>query len=182
MKNNAQQLTARKENGRNMYRQVRMLLLLQSVKIAIAAELPVLTFDYFGLHLRCEKFLVMLCSEFGEDVTKIDGITRSNDEPRWLAGGMFYAILRNTVEWELVAEDMGGDCSLSPEWRLFMDAGALLKGFIQSEGDCESNRSGNQAEQMKEEVVDDMPVGGARIPYNPEYYREAWRMSRAEKK
>lgn len=34
---------------------------------------------------------------------------------------------------------------------------------------------------MREEVVDDVPVGGARKPYNPEYYREEWKMSRAEK-
>lgn len=106
-----------------------MLPLLQSVKIAIAAELPVLTFGYFGSHLRCENFLVKLRSEFAEDVKKIDGITHSNDEPRWLAGGMVYAILRDTVEWELVAEDMGGDCSLLRECRLFMDAGGSVIGF-----------------------------------------------------
>ncbi len=180
MKNSAQQTAAREQWKKS--RQIAMLPLLQSVKTAIAAEVPVLTFDYFGLHLRCEKFLVKLRSELGEDVKKIDGITHSNEEPRWLACGMVYSILRNAVEWEVVGEDMGGGCRLSPEWRLFMDAGALLKDCIQSEGDCESRRSEYHTEQMKEEVMDDMPVGGARKPYNPEYYREEWRMSRAEKK
>lgn len=180
MKNNAQQLAAREQWKES--RRIGMLPLLQSVKTAIIAELPVLTFDYFGLHLRCEGFLVKLHSELKGDVKKIDGITYSNDEPGWLAGGMVLAILRNAVEWELVVKEVGVDRGLLPEWRLFLDAGALLKDYVQSDGDCETKRSEDFAEQMKEEVVDDMPVAGARRPFNPEYYREEWQMSRAEKK
>ncbi|KAF6219905.1 hypothetical protein HO133_003730 [Letharia lupina] len=178
-KNSASQRAAREHWIKSW--QIGMVPLLQCVKTAITTELSVLTFDYFGLHLRCGNFLVKLRSGFGENVKKIDEITHSNDELRWLAGCMVLAILRNAVEWELVAKDMDGDGGLLPEWRLFMDAGALLKDFIQSEGDCESKHSENYAGKMREEVVDDMPVGGARKPYNPEYYREEWKMSRAEK-
>lgn len=36
-----------------------------------------------------------------------------------------------------------------------------IEQFVQSEGDCASKRSESHAEQMKEEVVDDTPVGDA---------------------
>lgn len=180
MKNNAQQLAAREQWKESQ--RLGILPLLLSVRSAIIAELPVLTFDYLGLHLRCESFLVKLRSELSGDEKKIDGMTQSIQEPSWLPGDMVFPILRNAVEWEHVAKKVGVDGGLLPEWRLFLKTGALLKEFIQSEGDCETKRSEMFAEQMKEEVVDDLPVPGARKPFNPEYYMEEWKMSRAEKK
>lgn len=89
----------------------------------------------FFLHLRCENFIV-------KDAEKTDGITHSNDKPQWLAVGMIYAMLRNAVHWGLVPEDIGDGVCFSPEWRLFIDPGALSKDFVQIERNRASKRPG----------------------------------------